>query len=138
MAETFRYRIYTPEKIFQDDVTESLVLQGLDGQLCVQAHHMSALFALDTGLIRVKKDGVWRQFVSTEGFVDVNYNRAYIYVDFCLEEEDAEKAAEELTRLKARERGVLDQADENARRMIRSLITGLVDSSYSIRFAVTE
>ena len=23
MAETFRYRIYTPEKIFQDDVTES-------------------------------------------------------------------------------------------------------------------
>ncbi len=45
---------------------------------------------------------------------------------------------ENTARLKARERGVLDQADENARRMIRSLITGLVDSSYSIRFAVTE
>ena len=121
MAETFRYRIYTPEKIFQDDVTESLVLQGLDGQLCVQAHHMPALFALDTGLIRVKKDGVWRQFVSTEGFVDVNYNRAYIYVDFCLEEEDAEKAAEELSRLKAKERRSVREHKRNAITLARTI-----------------
>ena len=92
MAETFRYRIYTPEKIFQDDVTESLVLQGLDGQLCVQAHHMPALFALDTGLIRVKK-----------------------------EEEDAEKAAEELTRLKARERRSVREHKRNAITLARTI-----------------
>ncbi|MBR5410667.1 MAG: F0F1 ATP synthase subunit epsilon [Clostridia bacterium] len=121
MSEEYRFCIYTPEKIVLEGMTESLVLQGLDGQLCVQAHHMPALFALDTGYIRVKQNGAWRQLVSTEGYVDVNYNRAYIFVDHCIEEDDAEKAEAELQRLKATERRSVREHKRSAIKLARTL-----------------
>lgn len=114
MENTFTIRIYTPQKMFLNDTVSSLVVQGLDGELCVQANHMPGVFAIDTGYIKIKKEGVWRQFVSTEGFVDVNYNRANIFVDFCHEEADAEKASAELERLKAKDRKSVTEHKRNA------------------------
>ncbi len=121
MAERFRMRIYTPEKMVFDNEIESLVVQGLDGQLCVQAHHMPAVFALDTGFIRARDGEETRQFAATEGFVDVDYNRAYIFVDACVESDGAEQAEAELTRLKARERSSVREHKRSAITLARTL-----------------
>ena len=115
MPDTFRVHIYTPEKIaFEDEAVESLVLQGLDGEVGVMAHHMPAILALSAGTLRIKKDGEWRSFLTTEGFVDVNYNRAYVFVDLCVAAEHAGKAAAELERLKAKDRSSVREHRRNA------------------------
>lgn len=114
MENTFTLRIFTPEKMFLDDTVSSLIVQGLDGELCVQAHHMPGVFAVDTGYIKIKKDGLWRQYVSTGGFVDINHNRANIFVEFCHEEADAEKARAELESLKAKDRKSVTEHKRNA------------------------
>ena len=122
MAERFRVRIYTPEKVaFETKDAESLVLAGLDGEVGVMAHHMPAVFAVDSGAVRVKIGEDWLQFVTTEGFADVNYNRAYVFVDYCVPEENAEAAAAELERLKARDRRSVREHRRNAVTLARAL-----------------
>ena len=85
------------------------------------AHHMPAVFAVDGGAVRVKVGEKWLHFAATEGFADVNYNRAYVFVDYCVPEENAEAAAAELERLKARDRSSVREHRRNAITLARTL-----------------
>ena len=54
-------------------------------------------------MLKLKKDGVWKEYLCSEGFLEVYKNRADIYVDFCREEADLAAALADMERQRKRD-----------------------------------
>ena len=97
----FSVHIYTPKCLTLSAEVEALTCRGLDGELGILKNHMPCVVALDYGLLKLKRGGVWTTYVCSEGFMEVYKNRADLYVDFCREEENLAHALAELERMRA-------------------------------------
>ena len=69
---TFRLLIATPEHKFLDTDVEQIVVQLEDGLYGVLAGHADMVAVLDSGVVRIQKDGAWRDAFVSEGFVSVS------------------------------------------------------------------
>lgn len=94
----FEVNVYTPLRLQLSETVEAITCRGLDGELGVLKNHMPCVIALDLGVLKLKKDGAWKEYLCSEGFLEVYRNRADIYVDFCREEEDLAAALAEMER----------------------------------------
>lgn len=81
MSDTFYIEILTPDrKFFWGDV-ESVIVKTPTGEMGILKDHMPLVVLIDTGAIRIKKDGEWIEAVLSQGFMEVKQNKTIILVD---------------------------------------------------------
>ena len=116
MASTFHLQIITPDRILCDDEVESLVVTTLNGQMGVLAGHIPLVTPLDTGIIKIKKDGQVKTAASSSGFIQVGPEGTRVVIDAAEwpEEIDVERA--EAAKKRAEERTESGESDVNKTR----------------------
>ena len=99
----FKVNVYTPLRLQLSETVDAITCRGLDGELGILKNHMPCVIALDLGVLKLKKDGQWKEYLCSEGFLEVYQNRADIYVDYCREEADLAAALTEADRQRRRD-----------------------------------
>eukprot|EP00929_Paragymnodinium_shiwhaense_P113954 TRINITY_DN8226_c0_g2_i2.p1 TRINITY_DN8226_c0_g2~~TRINITY_DN8226_c0_g2_i2.p1 ORF type:complete len:197 (+),score=77.30 TRINITY_DN8226_c0_g2_i2:73-663(+) len=94
--------VLTPEGSTVKEAVAEVVLPSASGQLGVLAGHAPMMSALDTGVLRYKKDGEWFPLVVLSGFAKVEDNKLNILVNDIeqpdsIDLEEAKKELEEAT-----------------------------------------
>jgi len=83
MENTFKVEIYTPEKLFLNEETELLTVSGLDGEYGIMKNHIPCVIALKEGYIELTKNGEKRRLTADGGYLEMDNNRARIFVSGC-------------------------------------------------------
>ncbi len=101
---TFELSIMTPERQFFSGQVEALTITGIDGQMTVLAGHAPMVVSLAVGEISIKQDGVWREAVNSEGFMEVLQDSVVVFVQACEWPEDIDMRRAEEAKHRAEER----------------------------------
>lgn len=101
---TFELSIMTPERQFFSGAVEALTITGIDGQVTVLAGHAPMVVSLAVGEISIKQDGVWREAVNSEGFMEVLQDSVVVFVQACEWPEDIDMRRAEEAKHRAEER----------------------------------
>ena len=101
---TFDLSIMTPERQFFSGQVEALTITGIDGQMTVLAGHAPMVVSLAVGEISIKQDGVWREAVNSEGFMEVLQDSVIVFVQACEWPEDIDMRRAEEAKHRAEER----------------------------------
>ena len=101
---TFDLSIMTPERQFFSGQVEALTITGIDGQMTVLAGHAPMVVSLAVGEISIKQDGVWREAVNSEGFMEVLQDSVVVFVQECELPEDIDMRRAEEAKHRAEER----------------------------------
>lgn len=118
--------IVTPEKRAYDDVVDSVVLPGSEGELGILPHHAPLLSMLGAGELRIRKGGAEESFAIVGGFVQVRPDRIVVMAETAdlaaeIDLEKAEEARREAER--ALEAGFVEPADiEQARAALQAAL----------------
>jgi F-type H+-transporting ATPase subunit epsilon len=80
MAE-FSLNISTPEKVFFDGTTDSLVLTTIAGEMGVLGQHVLTVAALETGPLKIKTGDTWRVAAISGGFAEITGTKVVILAD---------------------------------------------------------
>lgn len=104
MASTFHLQIITPDRILCDEEVESLVVTTFEGQMGVLAGHIPLITPLDTGIIKIKKNGQTKTAASSSGLIQVGPEGTRVVTDAAEwpEEIDVERAETAKTRAEER------------------------------------
>lgn len=108
--ETYNLRIMTPEREFFNGEVISLTVRSIDGELCILAHHLPMIAALEVGEIALRiadpetgEETVRRAFASG-GFVEVLTDRVMCFTQACEWPEEIDVRRAEESRIRAEER----------------------------------
>ena len=106
MDSSFQLEIMTPERMFLQEPVEALNVTTVDGKLEILRGHESITVPLSIGSIEVKRDGVWKEAFQSEGFLEVNNEGVFVFVQACEwpENIDAKRAEEAERRVSERMR----------------------------------
>ncbi|HWP79828.1 MAG TPA: ATP synthase F1 subunit epsilon [Candidatus Acidoferrum sp.] len=104
MANSFPLSVLTPEREFYNDRVESLVVESIDGELCILAGHIPLVTALSIGTLKIKKGDEVREAFHSEGFMEVRPEGTVVLLQACEwpEEIDVHRAEEAKRRAEAR------------------------------------
>lgn len=72
MATTFNLKVVTPEKAFLNEPVERLVFPAPDGEIELLPGHAPMVATQEVGTVRFYKDGAWKEFAASEGFLIVD------------------------------------------------------------------
>lgn len=103
---TFHLRLCTPDKIFFDDATESIVCPGLNGYFGVLARHLPLIGGLGTGVLKVGTGNTTRYFVIDGGMAEVQGHEVGIFANAVFPAPTVAEAEEKLEELKAQHRSL--------------------------------
>ncbi|MDR2357975.1 MAG: ATP synthase F1 subunit epsilon [Oscillospiraceae bacterium] len=102
-AVNFNLQILTPERVFFSGGVEAVTAPAPDGSLTVLAHHTPLVCPLAVGTIGIKQDGLWRECVNSEGFLEVHHDGAIAFVQACEWPEEIDASRAEQARRRAEE-----------------------------------
>ena len=119
MAKPFNLSILTPEREFYNGTADSLIVESIDGQMCILADHIPMVTALGVGVLKIKKGDEVFQAVHSEGFMEVRSDAVIVLSQACEwpEEIDVKRAEEAKERAECRL-----QERKNAESIARSKI----------------
>lgn len=81
VLDRLQLKVLSPEgQSFKESVSE-VILPSASGQLGVLANHAPMMSALDIGVLRYKKDGIWKPVVVFGGFASVDANQLNVLVN---------------------------------------------------------
>ena len=69
---TFNLKVITPEKAFLNQPVERMVFLAPDGEMELLPGHAPMISTLEVGTVRFFKDGEWKEFAASEGFLIVD------------------------------------------------------------------
>lgn len=104
MPNSFQLSVLTPEREFYNDRVESLIVESIDGQICILADHVPLVTALSVGTLKIKKGDTVREAFHSEGFMEVRPEGTIVLLQACEwpEEIDVNRAEEARLRAEAR------------------------------------
>ncbi len=104
MPKSFNLSVLTPEREFYNDAVESLVVESIDGELCILADHVPLVTALGIGTLIIKKGDEIREAFHSEGFMEVRPEGTIVLLQACEwpDEIDVRRAEEAARRAQAR------------------------------------
>ena len=113
MSLGFRLLVYTPEKVFFDAEVLSVTVETPSGRLSVLAGHIPMVCALNSGKLIIKTQSGTRLAFHSEGFMEVERDRAEIFAQACEwpEEIDRERALSAAKRAETRMKETIGTAD---------------------------
>ena len=68
----------TPERTFFKGEVDSLVVDSLNGEIGILAHHTPIVIALKPSMIRIMVDGEVKEASSSEGFLEVRPDKTVV------------------------------------------------------------
>ncbi len=101
---TLTLRLITPDRIALDEIVDSVRLPAIGGSLGVLPRHAPMVAALDTGLIRYKKNGAERVLFCAGGFAEMHGNTLRVVTQSSERPEDIDEARARAAEKRARER----------------------------------
>jgi F-type H+-transporting ATPase subunit epsilon len=105
MANPFRIKIITPEKVFFDNDGTLLIIRTFDGDRGIMAHHISYVASLPSSPLRIQfEDGSWRTASLSSGLLKVGANKATVIADAIEWAEEIDLEWAKRSEQKARER----------------------------------
>jgi F-type H+-transporting ATPase subunit epsilon len=104
MAKLFRLQVFTPERQFYDDDVEALTVTTIDGQITFLADHEPIVLPVAVGTLIIKTPDETREVFSSEGFLEVDYEGAKVYIQACENPEEIDKIRAEEALGRAEER----------------------------------
>lgn len=83
-----RFEIVTAEQVVYSDDVDVVIAPGIEGELAVLPHHAPLMTMLQTGELRVRKEGEETSMFVSGGFLEVRGNKVVVLADV------AERASE--------------------------------------------
>jgi len=121
---TLTVKVMAPDKTILDTVAEEVILPSSTGQLGILSNHAPLISALETGVLRFRKDKAWSAVALTGGFAEVEENEVTVLVrsgelGSTINVEEARKklelAEQALAGIKAEDKQGKIQAEQNLR-----------------------
>jgi F-type H+-transporting ATPase subunit epsilon len=121
---TLTVKVIAPDKTILDTVAEEVILPSSTGQLGILSNHAPLISALETGVLRFRKDKAWSAVALTGGFAEVEENEVTVLVRSGelgseINVDDARKqladAEQALAGIKAEDKQGKIQAEQNMR-----------------------
>jgi F-type H+-transporting ATPase subunit epsilon len=121
---TLTVKVIAPDQTILDTVAEEVILPSSTGQLGILTDHAPLISALETGVLRFRKDKAWAAIALTGGFAEVEENEVTVLVrsgelGSSIDPEDARKklelAEQTLAGIKAEDKQGKIQAEQNLR-----------------------
>ena len=81
MAKTFKFEVVTPEKVFYSNNVDMIIFNREDGEMGVMADHMPMVVAVDIGMLKIVKDGMYKFAAISEGFIQITDKGVTAIVD---------------------------------------------------------
>ena len=78
---TLTLRVLAPDQSVFDDTADEIILPSTTGLLGVLPGHISMVTAIDSGVLRVLKNGNWDSIALTGGFAEVESNEVTVLVN---------------------------------------------------------
>ncbi len=106
---TFNLKVISPDKEFFHDDVEMAVVKTIEGDVGLMADHVNYVSPLDIGVIKIKKDGKFKEAALAGGFIKFFNNKATIITEAAEwpEEIDLDRAK------KAKERALANDDKES-------------------------
>jgi len=97
---TLTVKVISPDQTILDTEAEEVILPSSTGQLGILSNHAPLISALETGVLRFRKDKAWVAAALTGGFAEVEENEVTVLVrsgelGSNINPEDARKQLEE-------------------------------------------
>ena len=86
----FYLDILTPERLFFEGEVEALTFSAEDGEWTVLANHAPMIAVLHADVVRWKQDGIWKEAVNSEGYMEVTAHRVVLFCQTCEWHEDVD------------------------------------------------
>lgn len=83
MANTFQLEILTPERQFFSGQVDALTFQAKDGEWTILKGHAPMIAALRAGAVKFRVDGVWKEAINSEGYMEVSSNGIILFTQTC-------------------------------------------------------
>ncbi|PZO43282.1 MAG: F0F1 ATP synthase subunit epsilon [Pseudanabaena frigida] len=121
---TLTVKVISPDQTILDTVAEEVILPSSTGQLGILTDHAPLISALETGVLRFRKDKAWASIALTGGFAEVEENEVTVLVrsgelGSAINPEEARKQLEQaeqaLAGIKAEDKQGKIQAEQNLR-----------------------
>ena len=77
---TLTVKVIAPDQTILDTVAEEVILPSSSGQLGILTGHAPLISALETGVLRFRKDKAWAAIALTGGFAEVEENEVTVLV----------------------------------------------------------
>ena len=77
---TLTVKVIAPDLTIVDTVAEEVILPSSSGQLGILTGHAPLISALETGVLRFRKDKAWAAIALTGGFAEVEENEVTVLV----------------------------------------------------------
>ena len=74
-------RVLTPDQSVYDDSAEEVILPSTTGQVGILPGHVTMLAALETGVMRLRKDKAWTTIALLGGFAEVEADEITVLVN---------------------------------------------------------
>ena len=136
MAEkTFNLRILTPGKTLLDDEVSLVILRTLEGDMGILAKHEPCVVALDSGVMRIRRDGVPETYLVMGGFAVVKQQEVVVTSNLAERSDRMEALLQsmEQQRQKRKQEGARWESEvTRAEVAIRRVLMGQEISAYSI------
>ena len=109
---TLNLRVLAPDQSVFDDTADEIILPSTTGLLGVLPGHISMVTAIDSGVLRIFKNGNWESIALTGGFAEVESNEVTVLVnkaemgkniDSAKAEAELEKAKNQLSQTQNKE-----------------------------------
>lgn len=121
---TLTVKVISPDHTILDTVAEEVILPSSTGQLGILTGHAPLISALETGVLRFRKDKAWAAVALTGGFAEVEENEVTVLVrngelgsEINPEEarQELAKAEQDLANIKPEDKQGKIQAEQNLR-----------------------
>lgn len=101
MANTLKLEIVTPDAIVYSQEVESVILQGIEGQMTILPQHVRLMTQLVPGEMVVHRSGHDEFLAVGEGLVEVTGQRVAIVTDMAIAADSIDEAKAEEARQRA-------------------------------------
>ena len=113
MASQFYLEIITPERTFYKGEVESIIIPTVGGQMGILKGNIPLITVLQSGELKIKKDGKWYYAANSDGFAEVTQDKVVVFCQTVFW--PGEMEIEDLKEKERRQREAMDYArDEKA------------------------
>jgi F-type H+-transporting ATPase subunit epsilon len=81
VAGEFALEIVTPDKKFFEGTAEMVVVRTTEGDVGILKNHASYVAPLDVGVLKIKKEGVFKEAAIAGGFIQVDKEKTTILTE---------------------------------------------------------
>jgi F-type H+-transporting ATPase subunit epsilon len=121
-----KFEIVTAEQVVYSDEVDVVIAPGIEGELAILPHHAPLMTMLQTGELRVRKEGVEASMFVSGGFLEVRRDKVIVLADVAERAEEIDIALAEEARRRAEESIKLRPAEVDRARAEAALRRSLV------------